>query len=96
MPTPEEKQRRKEIKRRFKQRERADFEAGLPLPKPQLRALFDYLDQALGQGCDQTLRLTREFLRERGLPEEPTTSWLVAQGGGCDCEVLANVEDRFS
>jgi hypothetical protein len=21
--------------------------------------------------------------------------WLIAQGGGCDCEVLANLEDRW-
>jgi hypothetical protein len=31
----------------------------------------------------------------RGLAVEKTVPWLREQGGYCDCEVLANVEDRF-
>ena len=63
----------------------------MPLSHDDLRALFDGLDAALEDGCDHTLRHTRELLRERGLDEERVLPWLAEYGGHCDCEVLANV-----
>lgn len=95
MPSADEKQRRKALKQRALQEERDRFRASLPIPDTELRALLDHLDDSLAEGCDHSLRFIRAFLRERGLPEETVVPWLVEQGGGCDCEVLANVEERF-
>ena len=67
----------------------------MPLSKPNLKALFDYLDETADQGCDRTLRRTQEFLHEWNLPAEVTTDWLMDYGGGCDCEVLGNVEEAW-
>lgn len=95
MPAFGEKQRRKDLKRQWKQQEQARLEAGMPLSHEDLTALFDYLDEALADGCDRTLRFTRSYLASRNLEEERIIPWLVERGGGCDCEVLANVEDQF-
>lgn len=65
----------------------------MPLSKMDLKALFDWLDETADRGCDGTLLRTRDFLHERGLPEKPVINWLTGYGGGCDCEVLANVEE---
>ena len=65
----------------------------MPLSKPDLKALFDWLDETADVGCDGTLRRTQEFLRGRGQPDGDITDWLTDNGGGCDCEVLANVEE---
>lgn len=90
------KEERKAMLRDVKQRQRAEAEARLPLPRSDLTALFDFLDSRLeSEDCDHTLRLTREFLRERSVPEEPVVAWLGEHGGFCDCEVLSNVEDEW-
>ena len=87
---------RKAMLRALKERERAAAEAALPLPKPDLAALFDHLDAELGEhDCDDTLALTTAFLAERGLDVPRVTQWLRASGGACDCEVLANVEEQW-
>ena len=92
-----EKHRRKLLKNDVKAREHAAAEAGLPLSKADLAALFDYLDERLAEdACDDTLRITDEFLASRGLDVDAVGAWLRASGGHCDCEVLANVEDAWS
>lgn len=96
MTPAEEKQRRKELKQRVLQEERDRLNNSLPLPREALQALFDHLDNSLAEGCDHTLRLTRAFLQQRSLPVDTILPWLVEHGGGCDCEVLANVEERFA
>jgi hypothetical protein len=95
--TDSDHERKKELKRQFKQRERAHAEARLPLSKPDLAALFDRLDEQVGEhGCDHTLRHTQSFLAERSLDEAVVVPWLRESGGSCDCEVLANVEDEWA
>ena len=94
MPTPEEKKRRAELKRQVRATERSQLEKSLPLPPKELRDLFEHLDQSLAEGCDSTLRFTRAFVREKALPQKPVLEWLIEHGGGCDCEVLANVEEK--
>ena len=89
-----EKQRRKEALRLARERQRAEARAALPLPDCDLQAMFDELDRKLpSHGCDHTRRLTRLFLERRGLPIEAVLTWLDANGGFCDCEILANVEE---
>lgn len=91
-----DKRHRKEVLHRVREQQLAEARAALPLPDDQLRAMFDTLDRELPiRGCDHTRRLTREFLRQRGLPTEAVLSWLDDNGGFCDCEVLANVEEQW-
>jgi hypothetical protein len=95
--TDSDRDRNRDLKRQFKQRERASVEARLPLSKPDLAALFDSLDEQVGEhGCDHTLRHTQAFLAERRLDEAKVVAWLHESGGSCDCEVLANVEDEWA
>ena len=94
--TKEEQARRKVIKQELRQKNRTEAEAKLPIDRPSLQKLFDYLDDRLAQdGCDHTLRKTQAFIQENNLPEEAVIDWLAEYGGYCDCEVLANVEDGW-
>lgn len=95
MPSKSESERRKLLRRTAKTAERAEEDARAPISAEQRRALFNYLDTTLSGGCDHTFRLTRAFLRAKGLDEAPVVTWLQDYGGYCDCEVLVNVEDRW-
>ena len=59
--------------------------------------LFDYVDEKLetNDGCDHSLTFTREFLEKQKVDVESVLDWIINEGGGCDCEVLYNVEERF-
>ena len=95
MASQAERDRRKALVRGVTERKRQEAEARMPISKEDLAALFDHLDQALVEGCDHSLRLTREFLASHSLPENTIVPWLGEYGGFCDCEVLANVEDSW-
>lgn len=95
MTSQQERDRRKALVREIARRKRQEEEARMPITKPDLAALFDHLDEALAEGCDHSLRLTRAFLASRSLSEEAIVPWLGEYGGYCDCEVLANVEDAW-
>ena len=95
--TDSDRDRKKALKQQFKSRERADAEARLPLPRSELAALFDRLDELLTDSdCDHSLRHTEAFLAERALDSATVLLWLRESGGYCDCEVLANVEDEWA
>lgn len=54
--------------------------------------MYDYLEG----GYDHKMTLTTEFLTNNGIVDvEPVIQWLRANGGCGDCEVLANVEEKF-
>ena len=92
-----ERHQKKDLKRQFREHERAEAEARLPLAKRDLAALFNHLDEQVGEhGCDHTLRHTLAFLAARGLDGGAVLPWLRESGGSCDCEVLANVEDQWA
>lgn len=96
MPERPDKRRRKEMLRGVREQQRAEALAALPLPDDQLRVMFDTLDRGLPiRGCDHTRRMTQEFLERHGHPIEIVLAWLDENGGYCDCEVLANVEERW-
>jgi hypothetical protein len=95
MLSAEEKARRKQIAQQLKSKAEEDFLVDLPTQLPFFQALFDYLDENLANGCDDTLRLTERFAKENNLQVEQLKTWLGEQGGYCDCEVLANVEEQF-
>jgi hypothetical protein len=45
-------------------------------------------------GVTFACRLTEEWLRNRGHDVRAVFAWLDANGGYCDCEVLANCEEE--
>ncbi len=96
MPSQEEKQRRKAIQDELRRKDNAEKLAALPMPKEMLQVFFDYLDQQLEEhDCDDTLRFTQEFAVSHNLVSEPIKQWLGDYGGYCDCEALANVEEKY-
>ena len=81
---------------RWRAQQQSDARSKLPLSNPQLEAMFDMLDLELPiHGCDHTLRLTKAWLTSSALPIEPVITWLHDNGGYCDCEALANTEERW-
>jgi hypothetical protein len=77
----------------------------LPVLESEINGLFDYLDENLGE-CNETLELTLGFLSERNLnKQKPSRTQAETQAESprlvkrarwyCDCEVLANVEDKW-
>ncbi|WP_027625642.1 DUF2695 domain-containing protein [Clostridium lundense] len=92
-----DKNKKKELMRKYAQEQKNTFENSLPFDKTMFEQLFDYLDEMLEQeGCDDTLKYTTKFLNDNNLPVEKSLDWLNENGGYCDCEVLANIEDKIS
>ncbi|MDU1889330.1 MAG: DUF2695 domain-containing protein [Dysgonomonas sp.] len=83
-------------KSEFRRKQDEEFEKSLPISRELFQELFDYLDEALEEGCNDTLRLTETFLHSQSVRNvEEVLLWLNDKGGYCDCEVLANVEELF-
>jgi malonyl CoA-acyl carrier protein transacylase len=97
MPDKSEKQRRKELLDAMKTKSREEFIKNLPMGIEKFKRLFDYLDEELSENdCDDTNKLTRDFLEKNGQQNiETVLEWLADHGGYCDCEILANVEELF-
>ena len=97
MPDKNEIDRRKQIAKEVKLKARQDFEEDLPMTRENFKGLFEYLDKQLtDNSCDHTLKLSNEFLQCLKLNNiDEITEWLGENGGNCDCEVLANVEENF-
>lgn len=92
-----DKKERKEIRNQLAEKELVEFKNGLPVDEIIFPELFDFLDSQLGKnGCNHTTRLTKTFLDKKGVSNAAQViDWLADNGGFCDCEVLANVEDLF-
>lgn len=87
--------RKKELKNAAREADRRSFIERMPLDPQSAKELFDTVNAALeDHGCKDDHRLTAEALRKMGLTPENTLIWLRDNGGGCDCEVIANVELR--
>jgi hypothetical protein len=96
MKSRDEKLNQNQLKKDFKQNQKAAFIAGLPMEPNKFAALFDFLDESLeAEPCDHTLRLTTQYLQTHNLPADDVIEWLNDNGGYCDCEVLSNVEEKF-
>lgn len=97
MPTKAETNRRKETKLELRNQAKLKFLKSVPVSIEELQKLFDWLDFQLSEnGCNDTLALTKSFIKQNNLPEEHLIKWLKENGGYCDCEVLANVEDTLN
>ncbi|MEW9077111.1 DUF2695 domain-containing protein [Terrisporobacter glycolicus] len=91
-----DKSRKKELLKKFKNEERCEFQNSLHFSKEIFEQLFDYIDEILETyGCDDTLKYTKEFLQMNNLPFQESIEWLQENGAYCDCEVLANIEDKI-
>jgi len=65
----------------------------MPLDKQELESLLDWLDKILPErGCKHDYSLTKEWLVNSTVNIPTTLMALMAKGGGCDCEVVYNVE----
>lgn len=93
----DEKARRKRILSELRQKQQQEFEQSLPIDREILANLFDYLDDQLEEsGCDDTNILTATFLKNKKIENiEMVLDWLAENGGYCDCEILANLEEKF-
>jgi hypothetical protein len=91
-----DRERKKALRKQFRDRERAEAESRLPVAKPVLASLFEYVESRLEEEpCDHTRRLTEAFILEHGLDADPIHDWLEQSGGYCDCEVIANVASEW-
>ena len=92
-----DKQKRKEILNQLAEKKLAEFRKDLPIGESVFLVLFDNLDIELGKhNCDHTTKLTEIFLAKNNIENKNTViEWFADNGGFCDCEILANVEDIF-
>ena len=97
MPDKSEKERRKQIMDALKNKADQEFESSLPMSRDNFKKLFDHLDIQLNdKSCDDTNILTKTFLLQFNIENvDEVLKWLAKQGGYCDCEILANVEEQF-
>jgi hypothetical protein len=97
LPSNEEKARRKELLHSLRSQERQKERDAFPAAVLLLKGLFDFLDQQLSKSeCDDSLRLTRDYIRRNAMDESLVVQWLEKHGGYCDCEALDNVEPIVS
>ena len=91
-----DKARKKELLKAYANEQKQSFKDSLPMDEELFWQLFDYVDEKLEEndGCDHSLIFTREFLEKQKVDVEIVLDWIVNEGGGCDCEVRYNVEER--
>jgi hypothetical protein len=92
-----DRDRKRKLKKAFKEAERAAELQSCPLDVATLRALVEAVEWAVHDQhgnnlCDRTLRLTRSRLEARGGEDiEAVIAFLQSKGGDCDCEAAANL-----
>jgi len=65
----------------------------MPLAQDDLEELLDWLDEEVqGKGCNHDYTLAKEWLVNKSVDTATTLMALMAKGGGCDCEIVLNVE----
>ena len=65
----------------------------MPIDRPHLEDLLDWLEvEVPKRGCKHDMTLTIEWLNAHICPTHPTIMALLTHGGGCDCEVVLNVD----
>jgi hypothetical protein len=91
-----DRNRKRELKKKWQHQQRTAAQAALPLPNDRMKALFNYLHVEIAEhGCDDTRRITEQWLKDHNSEVERVLSWLDNNGGFCDCEVLANCEEAW-
>jgi hypothetical protein len=91
-----DKKKKKALKNAARNAERQALKELLPASPMVLSSLFEFLDRQLpGDPCQRDLRLTGQWCRVNNLEEAKVFAWTKANGGFCDCEVLANVQETL-
>ena len=66
--------------------------AGLPAEGSHVDSLVAYVDHCVAlDGCDHTLRFSRQWADERGVGWHGLRAGVEAAGAYCDCEVVMNL-----
>lgn len=87
---------KKKLLGEYREKQRKEFEASLPMSRAQFQALFDDLNEQLEENeCGHNFDRTIAFLKAQDGPVDAVLKWLGEHGAGCDCEVLCNVEEQF-
>ena len=95
MSKADKKARQERAKAAMRDQATREWDEHMILAPEQLKELLDHLDESLGTtSCDHTPRLTRAWADDHGVDPEALEESLHQFGGGCDCEVLANVDPQ--
>lgn len=87
---------KKAMKKAFKENELKKFRDSLPMKETAFLPLFDFLDIELDQTeCAGDLSLLKKYCTMENIEFHPLKEWLKRYGGYCDCEILANVKEKF-
>lgn len=89
---PTEAERKRELLRKSKGKEKRLRASEMPFPPAILNGLLNKLDMELRTGGGHTLQHTEAFLKSRHVDLEPALEWLRDKGGDSDREILENVE----
>ncbi len=90
------KEQKKKNIREWKQKEREKFLKTLPFSEEKFNELFDYLDAELEKTkCKNDYTLSKMFLEKNSIDFENCIDFFIQNGGGCDCEILMNIEELF-
>lgn len=86
--------RRAELKREWKARQTSQFWQEIGLTPNELNNLHAFLEANLAhvENCDRTLKFSLAWAALRSLDRLQFENNLIGLGGGCDCEVIANVD----
>ena len=97
-----DRERKKELKRKALADIQSAFFNGMPMPLDQVIALIEYVgnelhsrDPRLSPACDHTLRISKAWCADNSVDADSVLAWLCDNGGGCDCEVIFNVDGRL-
>ncbi len=91
-----DKEKKRQLKKQWQETQRTEARAAFPLPDEDLEKMFAAVEtRVLEEGCDQTLRYTRDWLKSQGHPARKVIHWLKENGGFCDCEAAANSYQHF-
>lgn len=92
MASKDEKARRKQLKDAYLQADQAASAALMPLDRPRLESLLDYVDAAVAaEGCDHSRKVTDAWATQHSVDLDRLHEGLEEYGGFCDCEVVMNV-----
>ena len=80
----------------WKNQQEEKFLKSIPFAVSIFQDLFDHLDIRFEtKSCTNTFNLTIDFLASKGIHFEDHIDFFIEHGSGCDCEVLANMEEMF-
>lgn len=67
--------------------------AWMPLEQKEMSELLEFIDKKLShQGCDHNYKITEKWLETKLHDTSVVLAALLAKGGGCDCEIVFNID----